>query len=159
MLLYPSPFVFCKGLGNFLEMPAHAIACYLSFMKPIIFALIAALCQLPIYSAQAQLAPIMLQHGPTVTATGQVIMVQLHAVRKGIQAVFDTDGQTLSGLGQEELNKKFTVVSSAASVINFVVKNGYRIAGFSSTEAATYGGTGSNGGGSNGCIVLFEQTR
>ena len=128
-------------------------------MKPIIFALVTAFYQLPIYSAQAQIASIVPQSGPTANGMGRIIVVQFHAVRKGIQAVFDTDEQTLSGLGQDELNKKFTAVSSAASIINFVVKSGYRIVGFSSTEAAIYGGTGSNGGGSNGCVVLFEQVR
>lgn len=82
------------------------------------------------------------------------VFVRIELVYRGWDAAFDTDGQSIGGLSEAELKTKFTKVKSAASVMNFMAQNGYKVVGFSSTQAGTGRG---NGGGFDGYAILFEQ--
>ena len=82
------------------------------------------------------------------------VFVQIERGYHGWDVEFDTDGQSIGGLSETELKTKFTKVKSAASVMNFMAQNGYKVTGFSSTQAGTGRG---NGGGFNGYAILFEQ--
>lgn len=126
-------------------------------MKPILVALVAGVWLLPVSFAHAQTAPP--QANPAGAGSTQTVLVRLYEYRHGFHAVFDTDGQPVAGLSEEELNKKFFKVASAASVVNFVVQNGYRVAGFAPIQDRTHGGVGDNGGGTAGYAVLCEQVR
>lgn len=82
-------------------------------------------------------------------------MVYLYALNNGYNASFDTGGQTIGGLSSADLSKKF-FRASAATILNFVIENGYRVIGFSATEAKTFDGTGN---GLEGYAVLLEQIK
>ena len=84
---------------------------------------------------------------------GSQVFVRIVMGYRGWDADFDTDGHRIGGLSEAELKTKFTKVQSAASVVNFMTQNGYRVAGFSSTQDGTNRG---NGGSFNGYAMLFE---
>lgn len=108
----------------------------------------------------------MLVSAPNVNAQGTVVSAPVvkHAVVSvrirvrdaAFDAKFDTDGQTIGGFTEADLNKKFSKVNSGASIVNFVAQNGYKIIGFSSTQGGIGAGISE---GSNGYMVLFEQIR
>jgi hypothetical protein len=78
-----------------------------------------------------------------------------------LQATFDTGGQGLANLSEAELNKKYAKVplpASPASIINFVVQNGYRVVSFSTTQAGA-GPDVSRVSVTNGYVFLCEQVR
>ena len=78
-----------------------------------------------------------------------------------LQATFDTGGRGLANLCEAELNKKYAKVpmpTSPASIINFVVQNGYRVVGFSTTQAGA-GPDASRVSVTNGYVFLCEQVR
>lgn len=126
-------------------------------MKLILSALLASVSLLPRSLAHAQT---VLPQGSSVgNGPTKTVLVRIYEDRHGYLAVFDTDGQPVAGLSEVELNKKFFKVASATSVINFVVQNGYRVAGFAPIQARTHGGTCDTGGGTAGYAVLCEQVR
>lgn len=87
---------------------------------------------------------------------GNQVFVRLRWEFRVCDADFDTDGQTIGNLSEIELNKKFIKVKSAASVVNFMSQNGYKVVGFSSTCAGSSRG---DGGGFNGYAILFEKVK
>ena len=88
--------------------------------------------------------------------TSNQVFVRLRWEYHVCDADFDTDGQTIGNLSEIELNKKFTKIKSAASVMNFMSQNGYKVVGFSSTCASSRRG---DGGGFNGYAILFEKAK
>ncbi|WP_035565031.1 hypothetical protein [Hymenobacter sp. IS2118] len=74
-------------------------------------------------------------------------------------AAFDTDGETIGGLSQKELNQKFAKIplpASSASIINFVVRSGYRVVSFNPTQGGA--GTDTNRVSvTNGYVLLCEK--
>jgi hypothetical protein len=78
-----------------------------------------------------------------------------------LQATFDTGGRGLANLSEAELNKKYAKVplpASPASIITFVVQNGYRVVSFSTTQAGA-GPDVSRVSVTNGYVFLCEQVR
>ncbi|GAB3306908.1 hypothetical protein ACFQT0_26375 [Hymenobacter humi] len=78
-----------------------------------------------------------------------------------LQAAFDTGGRGLANLSEAELNKKYAKVpmpASPTSIINFVVQNGYRVVGFSTTQGGA-GADASRVSVTNGYVFLCEQVR
>lgn len=133
-------------------------------MKNRLFILFAVMCELLTCSAQAQNAPAQASIVPTPAKMALVTINWWQNVLGAgyLQVVFDTAGEPMAGLSEQELNKKFAKVSlpaSPASIINFVVQNGYRVVTFTTTQAGTHGGTGSTGGGTNGYVLLCEQVK
>lgn len=130
-------------------------------MKHIVFALLIALCQMPSRSANAQTAP---AQAISPTASPKMVMVTVGwggnlLGTQFLQATFDTSGQGLANLSEAELNKKFAKVpmpASPASIINFVVQNGYRVVGFSTTQGGA-GADASRYSVTNGYVFLCEQ--
>lgn len=94
--------------------------------------------------------PAVAQSGASLSTQ---VFVRIVTSYRGWDAYFDTDGQRIGGLSEDDLKTKFTKVKSAAAVVNFMVQNGYKVAGFSSTQAGTGRG---DGGGFNGYALLFE---
>ena len=118
-------------------------------MKPIIVALLTLIyASLPSSTNAQTISP--------STQVGKQVFVRLISGYRGYEAEFDTDGQNIGGLNEENLKNKLTKIKSAASVLNFMAQNGYRVSGFSSTQAGTGRG---NGGEFNGYALLFEQIR
>ena len=72
----------------------------------------------------------------------------------GYDASFDTNGQSIGGLSEIELAKKFSKIKSAVAVLNFMAQNGYKVTGFSAVPAGTGRG---NGPGFGGYAFLFEH--
>ncbi|OGX89594.1 hypothetical protein BEN47_06845 [Hymenobacter lapidarius] len=125
-------------------------------MKYILFSLSTLLFLLSAPAVQAQAAA---PAGSVVAAApAAVALVQVYYTRKGFRAEFDTDGKSLGGLSQAELNEKFKVVTSPVAVINFVVQSGYRVASFSTTQAGA-GADLARVSVTNGYVFLCESVR
>lgn len=71
-------------------------------------------------------------------------------------ADFDTDGQSIGGLAEADLNKQFARTNSTAKVLNFVVQNGYRLVSFMPIDGETFEGRGDGFG---GYTALFERVK
>ncbi|MDO7853654.1 hypothetical protein [Hymenobacter convexus] len=72
------------------------------------------------------------------------------------EANFDTDGQSIGGLDEKQLNKEFSRTNSTAKVLNFVAQNGYRLVSFTPLDGETYDGRGDGFG---GYTALFERLK
>ena len=126
-------------------------------MKPLFLALLLLVCPwlvVPV-CAQTTSAPSM----ETARQPGHLVLATLTASGRFLQVAFDTDGESIGGLSQAELNKNFSRTTSVAAVLNFVVQQGYRVQSLVVTQASTHGGTGNTGGGTDGYAVLFEKLR
>lgn len=108
-----------------------------------LFAGIAAGLALKSYAADSPLMqPATLLSSPTATSAlgdttlGKVIMVinYQRGLGKYHSADFRTDGQKVAGLTEEELNKKFDRYLETVSMLNFLIRNGYRVVNFTSAR-------------------------
>ena len=124
-------------------------------MKHLILSLNALLFFLSTPAVQAQAAA---PASSVAAAPAAMALVQVYYTRKGFKAEFDTDGQSLGGLSQAELNQKFKVVASPVAVINFVVQSGYRVVSFSTTQAGA-GADLARVSVTNGYVFLCEPVR
>ncbi|MGI4872570.1 MAG: hypothetical protein ACRYFX_15510 [Janthinobacterium lividum] len=67
---------------------------------------------------------------PADTTLGKIIIVYVFPTGfsgKYRRAEFGTDGQQIAGLSEKELNKKFDNFLGTSSMLNFLVRNGYRL--------------------------------
>lgn len=133
-------------------------------MKPAALVTLMALIQLSGRVAHAQSAPAT---APATAAPPQLILVTVNwwssqfSSAPFLTARFDTAGQGLANLSEAELNKKYAKVpmpASPAAILNFVVRSGYRVMSFTTTQ----GGAGADAGRysvTNGYVFLCEQVR
>ncbi|MFC6225733.1 hypothetical protein ACFP2F_20980 [Hymenobacter artigasi] len=112
-----------------------------------------------VFSLFLLLAPPAQAQAPASTAAisqpGRVVVVYLYALKNSYNPSFDTGGQLVGGLNSAELSTRF-FRTSAATILNFMAENGYRVVGFAAKPAEIFN---NSGGGLEGYTVLLEQVR
>lgn len=103
-------------------------------------------------AAQAQSSPAVAS-----PAIGKLVVVRItDKSYRSYEARFETDGESIGGLTEDALSKRFSRVNSTAAILNFVVENGYRVLSFAPVDGEIYNGKSSGFG---GFTALLERVK
>ena len=108
-----------------------------------------------VFSFLLLVGPAYAQAPAAPSQSAKVVVVYLYALKNSYNPSFDTGGKLVGGLNSTELSTKF-FRTSAATILNFMAENGYRVAGFAAKPAPI---ANNYGGGLEGYTVLLEQIR